>query len=198
MSGILVVPEQRAGVLHKMSLEALAAGQKLGNELGQPVYAAMLVPGAPSVSEYHLEAVHLLDHPLLADYTSDAYVIALRQLIEAHKPSFVLFPHTYQVRDFAPRLATSFNRVLVSDVVGHRVDNGAVVFVRQMFQGKMAADVPVTGDGPVFASVQAGAYRADSLLAGAAGTRVFAVALEAAQIRTRPLDRFRESGGQWI
>ena len=197
MSGILAVLEQREGQLHKMSLEALAAAQKLGSELREPVYAALLGAGAETaaqaVSQFQLAAVHVLSHDLLAAYTPDGYVLALRQLIATHSPTYVLLPHTYQVRDFAPRLATSLDRVLVSDVVGHRVENGKVVLVRQLFQGKIASDVHFNGEGPYFASVQAGAFRADSLAAGTAKIEAVSVVLEAAQIRTKPQERFRES-----
>src|SRR3954471_1685125 len=128
MSGILAVLEQREGTLHGMSLEALAAAQQLGAELNQPVYAAVVGSGieavAASVAQFQLGKVHRVEHALLAEYTADGYVAALKQLIARHQPSYVIFPHTYQVRDFAPGLATTFNRVLVSDVIGHRVENG--------------------------------------------------------------------------
>ncbi len=51
-------------------------------------------------------------------------------------PSIVLFPHTYQVRDFLPKLATALEQVAVSDVVAHRIEDGKLVLVRQLFQGK--------------------------------------------------------------
>ena len=193
MSGILAVLEQRGGVLHKMALEALAAAQQLGAELNLPVYAAVLGGGGEALTGYRIDKVHVMKHDLLNDYTPDGYTLALKQLIAAHQPSFVLFPHTYQVRDFAPKLATAMGRVLVSDVIGHRVDNGALVLVRQLFQGKINADVRFEGDPPYFASVQAGAFRADKLVAGTAAIEEFSVELNAAQIRTKPLELFRES-----
>jgi electron transfer flavoprotein alpha subunit len=172
MSGVLVVLEQNPGGLHKMALEALAAGQQFGSELGLPVFAAVLGSGvepvAQTIAGYKLDKIHAIEHPLLKDYTPDGYAIALRQLIEAHQPAYVVFPHTYQVRDFAPKLATALGRVLVSDVIGHRVENGSLVAIRQLFQGKMNADVRLEGAGPHFISVQAGAFRADKLEAGSA------------------------------
>ena len=201
MSGILVVLEQGQGKLHKMALEALAAGQQFGAELGLPVFAA--VPGhdvgalAQTLSEYKLDKIHAVSHPLLQDYTPDGYTAALRQLIEAHQPQFVVFPHTYQVRDFAPKLATALGRVLVSDVVGHRVDGAeggkSLVAVRQLFQGKMNADVRFTGDAPHFLSVQAGAFRAEHVQGGVGVVETFTPELKAEQIRTKPLELFRES-----
>jgi electron transfer flavoprotein alpha subunit len=197
MSGILAVLEQSGGTLHKMSLECLAAAQQIGVEMGKPVYAAVLGAGASqaatALAAYQVETVHALEHDLLADYTPDGYILALRQLIQAHSPAYVLFPHTYQVRDFAPGLATSLDRVLVSDVVGHRKENDVLVLVRQMFQGKLAADIELKSEAPHFASIQAGAYRADTLTAGSAKTEAFTVTLEPAQIRTKPQERFRES-----
>jgi electron transfer flavoprotein alpha subunit len=197
MSGVLVVLEQNPSGLHKMALEALAAGQQFGAELGLPVFAAMVGSGVEHVAEpisgYKLDKVHLLEHELLKDYTPDGYTLALRQLIEAHQPAYVVFPHTYQVRDFAPKLATALGRVLVSDVIGHRVDNGSLVAVRQLFQGKMNADVRLEGAGPHFLSVQAGAYRADKLEAGSAPVEKTNPNLKPEQIRTKPLELFRES-----
>jgi len=105
----------------------------------------------------------------------------------------VIFPHTYQVRDFAPKLATAMGRALVSDVVGHRVDNGNLVLVRQLFQGKINADVRFEGDAPYFASIQAGAFRADKLESGSAPVEKMTPQLSAGQIRTKPLELFRES-----
>jgi len=137
--------------------------------------------------------VHALQHPRLAHYTADGYTAALAALIESNTPSIVLFPHTYQVRDFAPKLATRFSQVLVSDVTSIRADAGALVLVRQLFQGKLNADYRVLGQGPVFVSIQAGAYRADTLKPGTAEVVVSTPALDAVEIRQQPEAPFRES-----
>jgi electron transfer flavoprotein alpha subunit len=97
------------------------------------------------------------------------------------------------VRDFLPKLATALHRVAVSDVVAHRIDGGQVVLVRQLFQGKVNAGVRFAGEGPHFASLQEGAYRADRMIAGTATVEVFEPSIAPAQIRTVPLERFRES-----
>jgi len=195
MSGILVVTEQSQGAWHRMSLETLAAGQQIGQELGQPVFAALLGAGVAGLgselARYALAGVHVLDHNLLGAYTADGYTAALEQLIRKHSPSVVLFPHTYQSRDFAPKLATRFGQPLISDVVGHRVEGGSLVLVRQLFQGKMNADYKLAGT--VFASLQAGAYRAESLVAGSAPVETEAISLEPAQVRQKPDAPFRES-----
>ena len=108
-------------------------------------------------------------------------------------PAYVLFPHTYQVRDFAPRLATRFGAD--ADRRCHRHPHGGrpPVFVRQLLQGKLNADYRHAANGPCFVSVQAGAFRADALEAGSAPLEDFEPALEASQIRSQPGEPFRES-----
>ena len=186
---VLVVMEQSGG----MSLETLAAGQQLAKELGTTASAALLGSGGAAAPAAELEKVYSVEHELLGQYTPDGYASALKQLVAQVKPTYVLFPHTYQVRDFLPKLATSLGKVAVSDVIHHRVENGAVILVRQLFQGKISADVRFAGEPPHFASLQAGAYRADRLTAGSPAVEKFTPVLNAGEIRTKPHERFRES-----
>lgn len=199
---ILVVMEQRGGEWNRMSFEALAAAQQMAKETGTTASAAVLGNGmdglAGELAARQLEKVYAVEHPLLAEYTADGYTAALGQLVAQANPALVLFPHTYQVRDFLPKLATGLGKVAVSDVVGHRIVDGQVVMVRQLFQGKVNVDVRFAGQAPHFASLQAGAWRADLAVARAAGegsaaVEKFAPKLSAGDIRTKPLERFRES-----
>jgi electron transfer flavoprotein alpha subunit len=193
--GVLVVMEQRAGVWNRMSFEALAAGQQLAAKLGMGCSALVIGAGVAGLAgeiaaANKLEAVYTAEHELLGTYTADGYVIGLEQAVKVIAPAYVLFPHTYQVRDFAPALATRFGQVLIPDVVA--VKDGPV-FVRQLLQGKLNGDYRQTGAGPCFVSVQAGTFRAELLDAGSAEVRAVQVTLEAAQIRNKPGELFRES-----
>jgi electron transfer flavoprotein alpha subunit len=175
----------------------LAAGQHLGTALGEPVEAVVVGKSisvlANEAAAKKLAKVWVVEHDLLDTYTADGYAVALEQLIQKTQPKLVLFPHTYQVRDFAPKLATRFSQVLVSDLIAVRVDSGSLTLVRQFFQGKLSGDVRASGAGPVFASLQAGAWRADTLESGTATVETFALTLDAAQIRQKPEAPFREA-----
>ena len=194
---ILVVMEQRGGEWNRMSWETLAAGQQLGRDLGVEVSAAVLGQSidalAAELGGKQLAKVYAVEHELLAEYTPDAFAAALRQLAAQSGAKVVLFPHTYQVRDYLPKLATSLSKVAVSDVIGHRVENGKLVLVRQLFQGKVNSDTRFASDGPNLASIQAGAYRADLLATGSAAVEKFTPQISAAEVRTKPQERFRES-----
>jgi electron transfer flavoprotein alpha subunit len=150
---------------------------------------------ADELTAKNVAEVLLVEHDLLDSYTPDGYCLALKQVIESAKPDLVLFPHTYQVRDFAPKLAAMLGKGMIGDCVGFRDEAGKLVFVRQMFQGKTVADVSFTGSAPWFASFQSGAFRADLLEAhpsGKAPVQTVNVNLKPEDIRTKPLDLFKE------
>jgi electron transfer flavoprotein alpha subunit len=196
---VLVVMEQKSGAgWNRMSFEALAAGQKLAAELGVACSAAVaggnVASLAQELADKKLERVWAVEHPLLAHYTADAWCAALQQLIAEGKPQYVVFPHTYQVRDFAPALATRLKQVLISDVTAIRLnDEAGPVFVRQWMQGKLNADYRHSGDGVCLVSVQAGTFRADTVESGSAEVKSFSPQIAAEQIRTTPSEPFREA-----
>src|SRR6202011_4978944 len=196
---ILLITEQRDAQWNKISFETLAAAQQIVQHTKGTLTGAVIGKGISTLVDelagYQLDEVLAVEHDLLEKYTPDGFALALRQVIEAAKPDLVLLPHTYQVRDFAPKLAASMGRGMIGDCIAYRHENGKLIFVRQMFQGKTVADVVFEGAPPWFATFQAGAFRADLVAQGAskAPVRPVAVELNAAQIRTKPLEIFREA-----
>jgi electron transfer flavoprotein alpha subunit len=193
---ILVIAEQRQGKLHRASWEAMAAAQELAGD--QPVEALVLGSGvsdaAAEFSKAAVGAVHVVDAPPLEAYTPDGYVEALQQAIGQLKPSHVVLPHTYQTRDFAPKLAARLDRALVTDCVGIK-RGGKPTFIRPVFQGKLTAEVAAEGELPHFVSIQIGAYRGDSAKRGSAAATVntMTVSLDPSAIREHPEPPFKET-----
>jgi electron transfer flavoprotein alpha subunit len=197
---ILVITELRQGKWNNTSFETLAAAQQIAAETQSTVSALVIgkdvATQADELASKDVAEVLLIENDLLNSYTPDGYCVALKQVIEQSKPDLVLLPHTYQVRDFAPKLAAMLGKGMIGDCVGHRIESGKLIFVRQMFQGKTAADVSFQGDGPWFASFQSGAFRADLLkphAGGKAPVNKIAVEIKPEQIRTKPLDLFKEA-----
>jgi electron transfer flavoprotein alpha subunit len=192
---ILAFLEQRNGAWNRTSFETLHAAQRAGAELKIPVIAAVLGEGigdkATQLAAYEILKVIAVEHPLLAQYTADAYAAAAEQVIRSVSPRYVLFPHTYQVRDFAPKLAARFGKCLISDTVQIRAENDALVAARQLFQGKLNADI--RAEEGAFVSIQAGAFHAAEPANGSAQVEKFEVALTPEQIRSKPGEPFRES-----
>jgi len=139
-NGILVFVEHRAGVLNKTSLEAIAAGQSFGSQLQQPVSAVVLGSNvnniAQEIAAYDIQKVLYAENEKLASYTPDAYTDAMAGVVRQVDPNLVVMPHTYLVRDYAPKLAARFQKSLISDCVRAQVTNGAITFTRRIFLGK--------------------------------------------------------------
>jgi electron transfer flavoprotein alpha subunit len=196
---ILVIVEQREGKLNRVSWETLTAAQGLAAETGWSLDAAVAGSGVASLANEiagkKVARVYAIESPKLEPYTADAFAAGLKQVIASKSPKLVLMPHTYQVRDFVPKLATAMGRAVISDCVGYKKDGGKLLFTRQMFQGKLAADVSFTGDPPWFVTFQNGAFRGDQVEAGSTAARVETVNVEIADavIRSKPQDVFKEA-----
>lgn len=199
---ILVVAEQREGKLNRVSYETIAAAQQIAKQTGWQI--EVVLPGSnvasltQELAQKAVAKVYALEGPSLAAYTSDAYVEALKHFIAEKQPRLVLFPHTYQVRDFAPRLALALDRTLISDSIGYKHENGKLLFTRQMFQGKFAADVSFQGETPWLATLQIGAFRPDPVEGNQAqaepGTaQVETVAAKEITPRVTPHEVFQEA-----
>ncbi len=192
---VLVILEERNGKISRTSWEAAAAAQQLAGT--NPVIAAVLGAQTESLAAEAaakpFAKVIRVEHALLAPYTPDAFTAALRQLIQKESPTHIVFPHTYQVRDYAPALATRMGQVLLGDVIA--IEDGPV-FTRQLMQGRLNGEYKHTGSGPCFVSVQAGAFRGSDD-AGPQQTKaqieLFRPSLDPAQIRTKPGEPFRGS-----
>ena len=194
---ILVVVEQREGKLNRVSFETISAAQAIATATGMTIEATVVGNNSASIAAEVgvavLSKVYALDSPELAAYTPDAYAGALKNFISEHKPKLVLMPHTYQVRDFAPKLALLMNSTLIPDCTGFKNDGGKLVFTRLMFQGKFAADVSFSGNGPWFATFQAGSFRGDQVKKGASPAPVETVQPQVSSPRTKPEAPFKEA-----
>lgn len=198
---ILVIAEKGAGKLNRASWEVIAAAQELvaaDTSLG-PVTVGIaghdLAKAAGELAAADVGGVITADADALGTYQPDAFIQAIRQIIEQTSPQFVFFSHTYQTRDYVPSLAAAMDRALITDVIGVKQVNGAPAFSRPMFQGKLTADVAAEGPGPHFVTIQIGAFRADQARKGASAAAITAASinLDAAGIRQQPEAPFQEA-----
>jgi electron transfer flavoprotein alpha subunit len=195
MAGILVVAEQREGKLNRASWESIVGAQQMGTG-GSDI--TVLVPGtqtsgpAGELAAAQVKEVVTLEHAALEPYTPDGFTAALQDAITQLAPDVVVLPHTYQTRDFAPKLAARLDRAIITDVTAVKPGN---VFVRPMFQGKLTADVSPQGPGPHFVTFQIGAYRVDQVAKGgsAASVRALSVNVDASKIRQKPEAPFQQA-----
>ena len=196
---ILIVLEESNGQIHRMGLESIAAGQRLSDEMGLTAGALVLGSNADGLadqaSKYQLGEVLKVNDALLESYSADGYSEAVKQIIDQENPTYVLFGHTYQVRDYVPRLSAKLNKPFLVDNIAIRVENGQPIFTKQMFNAKLSADVEANGSGPFLVSFQSAAFSMDAAAAGSASIRESTVQLDTAMIRTKSEPPFQEEAG---
>ena len=196
---ILIVLEESNGQIHRMGLESIAAGQRLSDEMGLTAGALVLGGNADGLadqaSKYQLGEVVKVNDALLGSYSADGYSEAVKQIIDQENPTYVLFGHTYQVRDYVPRLSAKLNKPFLVDNISIRVENGQPIFTKQMFNAKLSADVEANGSGPFLVSFQSAAFSMDAAAAGSASIRESTVQLDTAMIRTKSEPPFQEEAG---
>ncbi len=203
MSAILVIVEQREGKLNRVSWETIAAGQAIAAQTGWTLEAAVVGSNSGSgvaaiageLAAKKVGKVYDIESARLEPYTPDAFAYALKEFLEKHPAKLVLMPHTYQVRDFVPKLATALQTTAISDVIGYKYEGGKLLFTRQIFQGKFVADVSFAGSGPYFVTFQNGSFRADKVETGPAAAPVETVYVDIPDgaVRNQPQEVFKEA-----
>ena len=196
---ILVIAEQRDGKLNRATWESIVGAQQLALEIRAPI--GVLVPGtgtsgpAAELAAAAVQEVVTLESAALEPYTPDGFTAALQDAIARLPATHVLLPHTYQTRDFAPKLAARMDRALVTDVTAIKRAGGETAFVRPMFQGRLTADVVPQGPAPHFVTFQIGAFRVDHVARGAspAPIRALDVKIDAPAIRQKPEPPFQQA-----
>jgi electron transfer flavoprotein alpha subunit len=183
---VWIVPQLKEGALPQGARETIAAGQELAAALGGSAEIVLLgrdlEAAGQAAAGYAVAAVRRLEAPALGVYTPGAWVGALAQAASAERPDFLLFPHSYQTVDFAPRLAQEIGAALVPEAVSFHIEGGGLRLRRPILGGKLVAEVGVRGDGPVVVSLQAGAFGADRAQSG--GAAVSELSIDAAALRS--------------
>lgn len=192
---ILVFIEHKDCVLNKTSLEAVTAAQSIGKDLGLKVSAVIPCDKecalAQEIAGYDLEKVIVAKNDKLNTYTPDAYADAWTEIINKENPQYVVMSHTYQVRDFAPKVATRLGKEVVGDCIRYKAEGGKLILTRRIFLGKLDADVTIGGDAPYFVTFQSGAFRGDNAAKGSA--TVETVDVNVSDIRMEAEEPFQEA-----
>lgn len=198
---ILVIAEQRDGTLNRASWEPIVAAQQAVGAGGAGVKvlvlgsAAHAGAAAKELAAAKVDEVIAAGHDLLEAYTADGFTKVIADVVNAEQPARVWLSHTYQTRDFAPKLAARLDRAIITDCTGTKAIGDELAFVRPMFQAKLAADVVPHGPAPHLATFQIGSFRADQVTRGdaPAPVREASVALAAGDIRQKPEAPFKEA-----
>lgn len=196
---ILVVLEESKSAIHRASLEAIVAAQKIAMDLSLDI--AALVVGSDidnlttQAATLGIKEVVTVNHELLSTYNADTYAETIKQVMEVEEPNYIILGHTYQVRDYLPKVSARTRKPLITDVIGYRIEGNKLILSKQVFNGKLSADITIKTDPPILISFQAAAFSADDLLAGNAPVRSCNITLDQSMLKTESEEPFQEAAG---
>ena len=124
--GVWVFCEQREGKLMPTDFELISEGRKLADDLGVELCGLLLgdhVEGlAKELGGYGADRIIVCEHPLLKDYTTDAYAKVICDVVMEKKPEIMLIGATNIGRDLGPRCAARLHTGLCADCTHLDVD----------------------------------------------------------------------------
>lgn len=161
-SGVWVLVEWQGEEPLKVSLELLSEGRKIGESLGEPLYAVAMGANIPklvadTLAEHGAERVYLVENPRFVDYLPELYTDALSSLIEQERPKVLLCGDTCLGRDIAPRLAAGLRTGLVTDCVDIKLeDSGTFSFTKPIHSGRVSGTLVCPTARPQMATIKPG------------------------------------------
>jgi len=162
--GVWVIAEQRHGKLMNVSLELISEGRKLADKLGEKLTAVLLGDNVSHLADFLIyqgaDKVILAEHPLLLNYTTDAYSKVLYKLITERRPEIILIGATFIGRDLAPRLSARLGTGLTADCTKLEVDDERKLLqTRPAFGGNLMATIITPNHRPQMATVRPGVMK---------------------------------------
>ena len=191
MMNILVVVEDNRGSMHRMSKEAIAGAQKIGGNITALVIGANADAIADQLSSIALENTLVVKHELVSSYNSDGYTEVVKQVIQSINPSIIIIGHTYQTRDFMPRVSARLDIPFIPDIIGLEQD----IYTKQVLNSKLNSSVSSLSDMKIL-SFQSACFSAEDMLTGRSSSQNFDVDLDPSMVRSSSEEPFQESAAE--
>ena len=125
------------------------------------------------LKQYDIDSIILLEDQNLNSYNPLYFIEALNQLMKSLTPNLIIFGHTYETRDWVPRLSARTNTPVISDCISMNIEND-IIFTRSLYQNKVNVDIKSKSDSTII-SFQSGAYKLDSIRSGSASIDINSV-----------------------
>jgi len=187
----LVIIEHKNGVLHRMSREAISGAQKIGGDITALVIGENAESVSNELSNFQIEKTVIVDHELVPSYNVDGYKEIIKQVVDSISPNIIITGHTYQARDFMPRVSASLDIPFIPDIV--ELENS--IYIKQVLNSKLNASISSSSD-RVLISFQSASYSEEDIIKGSSRSESFDVDLDSSSIKSKSDDPFQESASE--
>ena len=194
-----VFVETEENEVKPVGYELLNPGRELADKMGAKLVAVVIGGKVEDIAkkaiEYGADEAILVEGDEYFNYTTDAYSIAMKTLVDKHKPSAILIGATNNGRDLGPKMACDLNTGLTADCTGldYDVEAGNMVWTRPAFGGNLMAMILCPDNRPQLGTVRPGVFKKPELVEGREGTITREdIHVAADQIRTKLIKRIEE------
>ncbi|MEN8208758.1 MAG: electron transfer flavoprotein subunit alpha [Candidatus Fermentibacteria bacterium] len=159
-SGILVLAEQRDGIIDHSTLELLGEARRLAEADGSSVSVILLTEKAGNrpaeLISCGADTVYLAEDTQLKHFRTEPFSKITERLITEKKPAVVLAAATTTGRDLMPRIAKNLNTGLTADCTELSIDteSGGLLQTRPAFGGNILATIVCSDTRPQMATVR--------------------------------------------
>ena len=188
---ILVVIEDSRGSMHRMSKEAIVAAQKIGGNITALVIGDNADAISEELSSIDIERTLVVKHDLVSSYNSDGYAEVVTQVIKSMNPSTIIIGHTYQTRDFMPRVSARLDIPFIPDIVGLELDS----YIKQVLNSKLNASIFSSVDMKIL-SFQSACFSEEDMASGSSGSENIDVNPDPSLVRSSSEEPFQESAAE--
>jgi electron transfer flavoprotein alpha subunit len=187
----LVIIEHKNGVLHRMSREAISGAQKIGGDITALVIGENAESVSNELSNFQIEKTVIVDHELVPSYNVDGYKEIIKQVVDSISPNIIITGHTYQARDFMPRVSAALDIPFIPDIV--ELENN--IYIKQVLNSKLNASISSSSD-RVLISFQSASFSEEDIIMGPSSSESFDVDLDSSSIKSKSDDPFQESASE--
>ena len=188
---ILVIIEHKDGKMHRMSREAIVGAQKIRGQITALVVGKDHEEVVNELLNYEIEKTIVVDHDLVPSYNADGYKEIIKQVFDSINPKFILAGHTYQSRDFMPRISAALDIPMIVDLIEFE-DNR---YVKQVMNSKLNASI-ISNQDKAILTFQSASFSEEDLKKGSNPLEKFEVTLDPSSIKSKAEDPFQETSSE--
>jgi electron transfer flavoprotein alpha subunit len=186
----LVVLESSRGVLHRLSKEAIVAAQGMGGKVSAIILGKDADTVVSGLANIKLEEILIVKNNFVDSYNADGYTEIISKVIQEESPKNIVLGHTYQTRDFAPRLSARLNIPFIPDIILSSENR----YTKQVLNAKLNASISCSTDQKIL-SFQSAAFSEENLILGQNNIRLVDITIDNSLIRSTSEEPFQESAG---
>ena len=182
--------------INGVSKEAVSLSQEIASKTsGELTLLTFNESCSNDLQKLQSDKVIFVNDSVLNDYHPLYYTSAVKQVMDEGDYDLLILGHTYEARDWVPRLSARLDIPFISDCVDYELNGAVIEWVRTLYRAKINCSIKSTNQKSIV-SVQSGCFKADNLIQGESLLDSINVDLSGVQNTITPGERFKESGSQ--